>query len=166
MNCLGKAIGICYFIDVANPNNNFYKDIKMATKTKWVPAQLASKILDRNINNLYVSFYFDKKAGWNRRFKKDSNDRLWVNIGDFRLPHESNSLTKKKIADLYFELEDEFGSSHAVARVVTKRYPDFKTPAVNMYFINFVFAKRKMALSMYLILRQIKKECINTALEA
>lgn len=123
----------------------------------WVKPKIAAICLNKTYRQLITDYAQDRKANWRRRFKKLTNGRLLVNVKEYRGKHESNSLTRKKIEEIYFELLDSFQTTDAIAKKINKIDPSISIGSANMYFSSFSFARRKKALSICLILRKIKR---------
>ena len=123
---------------------------------RWIRADIAAKLLGIHRNQIAVDHYHDKKVGWKKRIKKGEDGRLYANVDDYRSSHLSNALTKVRIERLYFELRERYEEGEIVKMLIPFLPPQSDTTTY-MYFKNFSFGYRRVALKYYHALKALKR---------
>lgn len=124
---------------------------------RWFKAKVACLMLGKHTNQIAVDYYNDKKQGWNRRIRKGDDGFLYANVDNYRSPCESNTLTKKRIEDLYYDLLEAIGEDGLISSLVKKLSHQTKNSIIQ-YFDAFSLKNRKTAIKYYIALRAIKQE--------
>ena len=121
--------------------------------SEWVLAKDSSELLNIGVKSIYSTSAADRISGYKKRFRRNKEGLLEVDIANYHTATVSPSILVNKITEAYYLVSMFHESDFSMCKYLVSEYSlSWTVNALNMYIRDMKFKKADRALILYDVL--------------